>query len=540
MVNTFNGIHNLDQDMNEIYSWYFPRPLIPSAPMYVMAGAVYEDRSGNIWFYTEDAINKVVKDHANFKAYDLRPDDSFLVYDVAVESLNSVWFTDGQIMYNLNPRTELIQEYTLPNCWGQIVDIQVDCNGNMWVSTLGNGMFKAIRSGDGNIRFENCFSVPADSTNLPGLMIKFLSEDSHNRIWINTEDHLPCYLDLEKNRIFHLNNNPGLKHRLHAGAWVHCENSAGELVVSDNQKVYILNPILKNLSHHSVTFTEITPISMDSARNFKEMVDIQLSENDPLKPIWMLSDGLLKYDPGIEKFTRYHLKDGLPSSSVCCMLEDNEGMLWLGTNSGLAKFNPGDESVTLYMKNEGLPENSFSMGADKAPDGRLFFGTRNGLVSFYPDSLKRWEEVPPVFLTDLKINNEAFQTRDDNIRGEYITYVDSIRLRYNENNILIQYAALDFVQSSKIQYEYILEGQDREWTYAGNRPEVNYTNLDPGKYTFRIKGSNHDGVWNEEGASLHITIRPPPWRTWWAFILYGALVPQLFAGQGKTQNKTGS
>ncbi len=133
---------------------------------------------------------------------------------------------------------------------------------------------------------------------------------------------------------------------------------------------------------------------------------------------------------------------------------------------------------------------------------------------FHPDSIKENKFIPPVYITSLTVAGEPKYF--DKPLYEMI----DIELQYNENDFSFDFVALNYINSQKNQYAYMLEGYDEDWNYVGNRRTAYYTNLSPGKYTFRVKGSNNDGYWNEEGASLAMVIHPPFWKTWWAYVIY--------------------
>jgi signal transduction histidine kinase/DNA-binding response OmpR family regulator len=161
---------------------------------------------------------------------------------------------------------------------------------------------------------------------------------------------------------------------------------------------------------------------------------------------------------------------------------------------------------------DGLPTNEFRPGSVYRRNGRLLFGSVNGFVAFHPDSIRDNASVPPVYITGFKVMEKQ--------RNVPATRVE---LRYNENFLSFDFVALNYILPEKNQYAYKMEGIDKDWVYNGTRRFASYKNLDPGDYIFLVKASNNDGVWNQQGASLILTILPPPWRTWWAYSLYGSI-----------------
>lgn len=227
--------------------------------------------------------------------------------------------------------------------------------------------------------------------------------------------------------------------------------------------------------------------------------------------------GMLRFDKRKEIFKRYNEKNQLTSSVVYGIIEDGNGNLWMSTDNGLFKFNLKTELFTQYDLHDGLQSLEFSGGAYfKSRKGEMFFGGVNGFNYFYPDSIKDNYYVPPVVISTVRIFNEL-------VKGE----IDTINVSYNQNFFSVEFASLDYTYSPGNQYAYMLEGFETEWHYVDSRRRIaNYTNLAPGNYIFRVRGSNNDGVWNNVGAKLYLNILPPFWQTWW-FISLSVLAAAL-------------
>ncbi len=227
--------------------------------------------------------------------------------------------------------------------------------------------------------------------------------------------------------------------------------------------------------------------------------------------------GLNLINKETKSFTAYTTEDGLPNNVINSILEDDNGNLWLGTNQGLSRFNISKKDFRNYDTSDGLQGNEFNRNAAyKAPDGKMYFAGTRGFNVFHPDSIKDNLNVPPVVLTDLKIFNEPVQiSAEDSVLKQAIGLTEEINLNNNHSVISIGYSSLNFSSPGKNKYAYRLEGFDNDWIYAGNKQLATYTNLDPGSYTFRVKASNNDGVWNEQGASLIINVKPPVYFHWW-------------------------
>jgi len=203
--------------------------------------------------------------------------------------------------------------------------------------------------------------------------------------------------------------------------------------------------------------------------------------------------------------------------SIKGILEDDQGNFWISTSKGLSKFNPLLKTIRNYDKNDGLQDNQFILrSAYKSPDGELFFGGQKGFNVFYPEEILENPHAPPVVLTDFQIFNQSVKPGENSPLVSTIFQTNEIFLHYDQSVFSIEFAALDYSAPLKNQFAYKMEGVDPEWVYTNSRRRfASYTQLSSGQYVFKVKASNNDGVWNEEGVSLRINILPPWWQTWW-------------------------
>jgi len=227
------------------------------------------------------------------------------------------------------------------------------------------------------------------------------------------------------------------------------------------------------------------------------------------------------------KFYAFTKNEGLANNVVASVIEDGNGDLWLGTGNGLCRFTPpsGVEIINgelryktgekyhpaafrNFYKNDGLPDDDFiDGGVCKTSSGEIYFGTQHGLLEFHPDSIQLNPHKPPVYITSLSVFEKPYELDSP------VTYKKYIELPYDQNFLSFEFIGLDFAQPEKNHYAYKLEGLNDRWIYCDHRRYATFTNLDPGEYTFRVKASNNDGLWNEDGAWIRILITPPFWRT---------------------------
>ncbi len=249
--------------------------------------------------------------------------------------------------------------------------------------------------------------------------------------------------------------------------------------------------------------------------------------------LWFSSKGLgiVMYDHVKDKFIALNEQHGLPNNSVYATLEDKSGNFWISSDAGLTRWNRSENTFRTFTTSDGLQGREYNrLSYCKGADGMMFFGGINGFNAFHPDKLPMNPNPPLVVLTSVKIFAE------EKAPGTIITTSSeghqTLQLRYDQNFITFQFAALDFHVPENNQYAYKLEGVDKSWVTNGTRREAVYTNLEHGDYTFRVRGANNDGVWNMTGLTLHVVILPPWWQTWWfrvilIFAILGVLAAVL-------------
>lgn len=238
---------------------------------------------------------------------------------------------------------------------------------------------------------------------------------------------------------------------------------------------------------------------------------------DSKKRFWIgTATGLNLYNRENNSFTVITEKDGLPNNVVYSILEDEEENLWISTNKGISRFNYEKMSFENYDYGDGLPENEFNSGAYfKNKKGELFFGSLKGVTYFHPPEINPNSQIPNMVFTKFSI------LRKEIFIDPHISNRRSIELSYKDNILSFEFAAINFDQTTKNRYSYFLEGFNEDWIDLGNKREITFTNLDPGSYKLKIRGSNNDGVWNKKGIELDIMIKPPFWATLWFRVFVG-------------------
>ena len=252
---------------------------------------------------------------------------------------------------------------------------------------------------------------------------------------------------------------------------------------------------------------------------------------DSKKNMWVISasSGVIRIDTKTLEYTQFTKNDGLADNNTYNIVEDKNGNIWIGTANGLSCFNPETEQFKNFYKSYGLPTNKvnakFSTITD---DGQLFIPTTSGIIIFNPENVYSSSLEPRIVFTDFKVDGKklVIDPESSPLKSD-ISLTKEITLSYSQNDLSISFAALHYDDAQKNQYEVFMENDDENWRNIGNQNTVEYTNMSPGSYNFKVRASNSDGVWNTKGISLAITILPPWWATWWACTIYIALIAGL-------------
>ncbi len=576
------GLIRFDPQQNRFVT-YRNDPKNPNSLSNNIVRAIYEDHDGNLWIGTDGGgLDKFVpgpkvggKDH--FIHYQNNPQDPASlsgnsVLSIFEDKLGILWIGtnfDGIDKYN-SKKSQFSLYRNHPDdvnslCKNTVLAVCEDSQGMIWIGTNGGGLDCFDRKKN---RFTHYVYDPKNPYSISNNTIRSIFEDRHKRLCIGTDNGFN-YFNREEGKFIRYQNDPNNPHSIsHNGIWRICEDRAGNLWLGtfggglnrfDYTKGeftrYIHDPNdPKSISDYSVwtmyedsygnfwigTFLEgldrfdrekgiffhYRPDSRDSNSICDKKV-ISLYE-DHAGCFWVgTSNGLDKFDRNARTFHQYSKIDGLPNNNIQGILEDDHGNLWMGTTHGLSKFNPRTIKFSNYYESYGLQSNEFGTNTCcKLKSGEMIFGGMNGFNIFYPDSIHADTSRPPVVITDFQIFNKPVPVGEGvdgrTILQRSISECDEIHLSYKDNVFSFEFAGLHYVSPKGNLYAYMMEGFEKEWIYTdANRRFVTYTNLPGGIYTFRVKASNNQGTWNNEGTSIRIIITPPFWKTIW---FYGILL----------------
>ncbi len=491
--------------------------------------AAFEDAGGTLWFGTGGGISRYNPFNCRFERITPVPGDpdslgAPIVRSILMDRAGLLWvgFVDGgldRIDLSAGRFTHYRNRPGDPASLGRdmVSTLYEDRQGRFWVGTWGSGLDRMDRARG---TFTHYRSRADDPATLSSDIVQAIAEDPSGNLWVGTENGLNR-MDPATGRVTRFRHDPASPdslsdNRIQSGAL--CFDRSGALWVGTWQGLNRMDPATGRFTRYERD--PANPRSLGDSR-----ITAVIEGVDGRLWVGTYGGGLHLLEPDRRSFLRYTVADGLPSNMVYCIQEDAGGRLWLSTNSGLSRFDPRARAFRNFDVTDGLQSNQFFWGASgRGPDGRLLFGGVRGLNVFDPQAIRDNPHVPPVVLT-------AFRKFDQPVDlGADLARVPELILEYTDNFFSFEFAALDFAEPSKNRYAYRLEGFDRDWVHCGTRRYASYTNIGGGEYVFRVRAANNDGVWNREGASVRIRVRPPFWATGWFQILAILLLAGILLG----------
>jgi signal transduction histidine kinase/CheY-like chemotaxis protein/ligand-binding sensor domain-containing protein len=481
---------------------------------------IFEDRSGLLWFGTiNGGLNKLNPRTSAFDTLSHVPGDkrslpAYQVNSITRDSSGSIWIGTANGLTQYNSRKNLLTSYlhdpTDPHSLSnnEIFSVFNSGDGFLWVGTIFGLNRLDISSG----KFKHYLSDSANSNSLRNNAVSNFYKSRSGELWISTLGGGISRLNPDTDTFTHFLNHPDNLNSL-----------------SNDISFFILEDRKGNMwSGTSNGLNKFTPDGSRFKRYYHNTdVPGTISYNiigtaleDSGGTLWFgtLGGGLNKYDQDTDTFITYNsINSGLKNDTVYGLLEEDLSSLWISTNAGIFKFNPLSEVFLQFDVYDGLPSNEFNANACyKDENGRMYFGSINGMVFFHPNHISRNLSPPKVIITSFLKKNMVVNTTPP------IYNLDKLVLNYSDLFFSLEFAALDFSAPMKNNYLYKLQGFDKDWVSADSGKRfATYTNLDPGTYTFQVKASNNHGSWSDSPASLKIVIIPPFWGTFWfkAFVV---------------------
>jgi len=467
--------------------------------------SVYEDKNKIIWIATSGGVSKYDPHKKNFnRYYPLKEHPSERILTIVTDSLENHWLGTehfGLIKYNPNTGIEELfstKQNETPFYDKSVNQLKIDYD-NLWISTN-------VGLSQLNLKTEQLnnytFFQSEDTLKEHPIFTRNILIDSQKNLWISTLNgviFVDCpsmdYKIITKEKYNLLSNDIfDVEEDKNGAIWIATFSGLMKLIVKDND------------FEVERTFTMEANAINDTNSIISSRIYSLLIDDDNL---WLATiNGLSQININSNKVINHNLLTQ-GSKVIVGLNKDDAGNLWLMCKKTISKYNPETGNQILFTLNDGLHSENFELNSQfKSKTSELFFPGAGGYTSFYPDSISLNEKMPEIFVTDFKVFNESLPTEEN------VLFADEIDISYDQNFIGFEYMALNYHQSEKNQYQYMLEGFDEDWIYAGHKKTAIYTNLDGGDYTFKVRGSNNDGLWNLAGSSIKLNVTPPFWETW--------------------------
>lgn len=511
-IGTFDGLYLIGRGMDRYtVSKYVHNPANPFSLHSNRVQTIFEDRTGIIWIGTTTGLHKIVPNKSVFRHFPPYNSSDQIPF-VFLEEPDVLWWGTTNGLFRLNYKTGKTARYTAENSGLKISFVYYiyrdSVNGNLYLGTR-KGLHVMEKSST-VIRH-----IPIDG--IENLGIYTILPEKNNQLWLGTSAGL--YLYNKQNQTFN-RFRPDTSLLVIGGGTFLCglkESDSTLLLGSDAEGLFRFNT-------RQQKFTGVWRIdSVNYVPGKNKIMYIHRDSRGILRCV-SLGGGLHEMTPHKNSFNfkHYGREKGFNDESMYGILEDESGALWIPTNMGLSRYIPQTGEVYNFTTEDGLPSNEFNQnGFHKGTSGRMFFGTVGGSVSFYPEDISINPAPPALAFTKFLVKNEDFSA----LLSDTV-----ITLAYNQNFFSFEFSSLSFESPSKNLYAYKLEGLDEDWVYSNHRRFANYTEVPPGNYTFRIRGSNSSGVWNDKGISISIIIVPPFWHTVWFRVLAAFMLVALISG----------
>jgi signal transduction histidine kinase/ligand-binding sensor domain-containing protein len=484
----------------------------------------HKDREGILWIGTSGGgINYYNPKNYKFKIFKHNGSNpNSLSYDNVTcfyeDHTGLIWIgTDGGGVNVYNPETgrftifrhEISDPFSISG--NAILCITEDKDHDIWIGTWDAGLNRFDRKTG---RFVHYLPDKNNSSSISGRTIWNIATDKNDRLWLGTFNVGTDLFDKNKGVISRFRTDPDNPKAIFGKRdWVFFEDFEKNIWISTTTGLNLYDYKTNSFKNYIFNNNVISAFCKDKDGN-----------------LWVgtSTNGVYFCNPDGTILYTYDIYNGLPSNIIQSIVEDNSGNIWISSDGGISRFDHKTKKFRNYSKEDGLQGDQFKQQSSLVTrKGEIYFGGYNGFNSFYPDSLKNNDFIPPVYITDFQIFNKPVLFGYPGAQFQsYIGEAKEITLKWRQSVFSFTFSAINYSHSEKNQYAYIMEDFEKDWNYTdASRRYVTYTNLDPGKYTFKVKASNNDEAWNEKGVSLNIIILPPWWKTlWFRIIMISTLV----------------
>jgi len=511
-VGTNNGLDRYDLQTNS-FIHHQHQPSVSGSLSHDEVYSIFEDASGVLWIGTlGGGLNKYNRQQDRFAYYRNIPDDpaslsSNFIFSILADQKNSVWV--GTVNEGLNHFDLLSEESKIFKHAPQepasissnnIISLFKDGNGVLWVGT-GSALDRYNPTTDSFLHFEPPETGVNETTRFAVFAIY---EDSSGVLWVGSNRGLLLF-DRKKNTFSEYLSDDSKREDFSA-------NKINAILEDDRGNLWVgtFDDGLKRINKERDEITDFRHDPANPATLSNNSVMCLFKDSTGTLWVGTHGGGLSRYNPGTGTFTHFTENEGLPNNVIYGILEDDKGNLWLSTNFGLSRFTPETVGFRNFTASDGLQSNEFNLNAyARDPSGVMYFGGINGLNVFIPHTITANPIAPGIALTSVTLDGMPL------LSNQTIEHLDAMVLEWPQDSFEFEFTSFSFEQPSKNQYSYMLEGFDSNWINIGNQRNGRYTNLPGGTYTLHLRGSNSDGVWDEQGIAVQVVVVPPFWETWW-------------------------
>lgn len=476
---------------------------------------IFKDKEGGLWVGTYyGGVNYYSPNQQTFAAYLNNPDEPSIsgnvISSLCEDRQGMVWIgTDDGALNRFDPSTKRFTHYeagpgklSFHNVHGLCID-----GDDLWIGTYTGGL-NVLNTQTGRYRYYN--TVPWDSTTLDGNSVYSVYKDNDGIIWVGTMWGINRYNRSTDNFTRMVRTNITTIDMLEHDSVVYFATQ-GKGLYAYNKRTGVWKRYFYDASNPaSLISNDVLALHVDKAGTF-----------------WIgTGSGICRFDVRANRFIPFDVS--LPSNSIS-YITSKDGILWITTAKGLVRLSTSDQSSRVFTVGDGLSSEQFTPAAGlRSRSGLIYMGSSKGLNVFDPDKIEQNPYVPPIVVSDFKLFNESVSmgpyAKTDRHGHQYL------QLPHNKNFITLNFSALSYFAPEKNKYTYKLEGFDTEWSRMGNFTQATYTNLMPGTYVFKVRASNNDGLWNQEGLSLKIVIKRPIWFSNLFLVLYvlGIIIGLVF------------
>ncbi len=472
---------------------------------------VFIDNTGLVWCSTLGGISKFDKSNQRFEHF-LQGNNkgqnievvSLIEYDDETMYIGSRGSL-GLLEYNITQNT--YQSYFNPadkpyEPLSEFISFFNAHPDTLWIGTRKG----VIHFNPKTKQFKNYILRHPEGKDLTNLHVRKIIKDKHHRLWLATGSGLVLFDDKKGTFQFLEEDSEGK---------TFSNNDLNDMLI-DGNKIWLATYgglcQLKFLNNGQFSFNSyLNEVGNSKSIGSNRIMTLALLNNE----LWIgTENGLSKYNETTDDFENIVEQSGTKISGIVSMISSKDARLWLGTNQGLFSYLPKHNEIFYFNKKDGLRTGAFSLNATyKNQNDEIFMAGLNGYIKFKSEDIKPNQLVPPVYITDVKVYGQSEQSKGN------VAELETFTLQPNENYFTIEFAALNYSQSSDNQYAYQLEGFHEDWVYCGHQKSVSFSNLDGGTYTFKVKGTNNDGIWNETPTILKIEVIPPFWEQVWFRVL---------------------